>query len=101
MPTMNIFLPDSLKASIDEPLAGRGDRTSSKCRRGLIHKDQDRQRLPGLLLAGAESVTAGVVDAAHFEGWRVRVLHERRDGSRLLRTTVQASDGTGSAGSSG
>ena len=62
MPMMNISLPDSLKALIDEQVADRGDVTTSKY---------------------------------------MRMLDELRDGSRLLRTTVQASDGTGSAGSSG
>jgi antitoxin ParD1/3/4 len=70
---MNISLPDSLKAYVDEQVAGRGYGTSSEYMRELIRKDQDRQRLRALLLEGAESESAGVADATYFEGLRARV----------------------------
>ena len=73
MPTMNISLPDSLKAYVDEQVAGRGYGTSSEYLRELIRKDQDRQRLRALLLEGAESEPAGVADATYFEDLRARV----------------------------
>ncbi len=70
---MNISLPDSLKAYVDEQVAGRGFGTSSEYMRDLIRRDQDRRHLRGLLLDGANSEPAGVADAAYFEGLRKRV----------------------------
>ena len=73
MSTMNISLPDSLKTFVDEQVSQRGYGTSSEYVRELIRKDQERQRLRGLLLEGAASAPAGPADAAYFEGLRRRV----------------------------
>lgn len=73
MSTMNVTLPSSLKASVDEQVSERGYGTSSEYVREFIRKDQDRQRLRGLLLAGAASAPAEPSDAAYFEGLRDRV----------------------------
>jgi putative addiction module CopG family antidote len=54
--TMNISLPDSLKAFVEEQVAAKGYGTSSEYMRELIRKDQDRQHLRNLLLEGAQSV---------------------------------------------
>lgn len=70
---MNISLPGTLKAFVDEQVAGRGYGTSSEYVRDLIRGDQDRQRLRGLLLEGASSAPAGPVDAAYFDALRERV----------------------------
>ena len=78
MSTMNISLPDSLKAFVDEQVSQRGYGTSSEYMRDLIRKDQDRLRLRGLLLEGAASGQAAPVGSAYFEGLRHRV----RKGSR-------------------
>jgi antitoxin ParD1/3/4 len=72
MSTMNISLPDPLKAFVDEQVAGRGYGTSSEYVRELIRKDQDLQRLRGLLLEGAESRSAAPADAAYFDSLRRR-----------------------------
>jgi antitoxin ParD1/3/4 len=56
MSTMNISLPDALKTFVDEQVSQRGYGTSSEYVRELIRKDQDRQQLRGLLLAGASSL---------------------------------------------
>jgi antitoxin ParD1/3/4 len=77
MSTMNISLPDSLKAYVDEQVAGRGFGTSSEFMRDLIRRDQDRRHLRGLLLDGANSEPADVADAAYFEGLRKRVRKAR------------------------
>ena len=55
MRTMNVSLPDSLKSFVDEQVSACGYSTSSEYVRQLIRKDQDRQRLRGLLLEGAAS----------------------------------------------
>lgn len=72
MSTMNISLPDTLKAFVDEQVAGRGYGTSSEYVRELIRKDQDRQRLRRLLLDGAESTPGAPADEVYFEGLRAR-----------------------------
>ena len=55
---MNISLPEALKDFVDDQVSARGYSTSSEYVRELIRKDQDRQRLRGLLLAGAASPKA-------------------------------------------
>jgi antitoxin ParD1/3/4 len=82
MTTMNISLPDSLKDFVDEQVSQRGYGTSSEYVRELIRRDQDRQRLRGLLLAGAESPPAGVADADYFDAVRRRVKKVARSGTR-------------------
>lgn len=79
---MNISLPDTLKSFVDEQVTERGYGTSSEYVRELIRKDQDRQLLRGLLLAGAASAPAAPVDAAYFEGLRNRVRKGAKAGAR-------------------
>jgi len=73
MSTMNISLPDSLKAFVDQQVDRRRYGTSSEYVRELIRKDQDRQQLRELLLAGASSAPSVVVDTTYFDGLRARV----------------------------
>jgi len=73
MGTMNISLPDALKAFVDEQVAERGYGTTSEYVRELIRKDQERTRLRQLLLEGAASDPGRQADAAYFEGLRERV----------------------------
>ena len=78
---MNISLPDSLKSFVDEQVSERGYGTSSEYVRELIRKDQGRQRLRGLLLAGAASAPTGPAGAAYFEGLRDHVRKVTKTGS--------------------
>ncbi len=73
MTTMNISLPETLKTFVDGQVAERGYGTSSEYVRELIRKDQDRQNLRGLLLAGAASQPGKVVDVKYFDALRSRV----------------------------
>jgi antitoxin ParD1/3/4 len=73
MSTMNISLPEALKAFVDEQVQERGYGTSSEYVRELIRKEQDRQHLRGLLMAGAASAPTQPVDATFYEGLRARV----------------------------
>jgi antitoxin ParD1/3/4 len=73
MSTMNISLPESLKSFVDEQVAGRGFGTSSEYVRELIRKDQDRERLRGLLLKGANSKPSTPADSTYFASLRERV----------------------------
>ncbi len=72
MSTMNISLPDALKAYVDERVAQGGYGTSSEYVRELIRKDLDRTQLRALLLAGAASKPGAKADPAYFEGLRKR-----------------------------
>jgi len=70
---MNISLPESLKDFVDQQVGRRGFGTSSEYVRELIRRDQERQHLRGLLLAGAASAATGPANEAYFEGLRNRV----------------------------
>jgi len=74
---MNISLPDALKSFVDDQVNMRGYSTSSEYVRELIRKDQDRQHLRGLLIAGAESAPTVPVDGNYFESLRARVRNAR------------------------
>jgi antitoxin ParD1/3/4 len=67
---MNISLPDSLKALVEEQVSEHGYGTSSEYVRELIRKDQDRQRLRTVLLEGAESAPSDPADATYFDALR-------------------------------
>jgi antitoxin ParD1/3/4 len=73
MSTMNISLPDSLKAFVDEQVSQRGYGTSSEYVRELIRRDQDRLQLRNMLLAGASSASTAPVNETYFEGLREQV----------------------------
>lgn len=73
MSTMNISLPEALKSFVDEQVSQRGYGTSSEYLRELIRRDQDRQHLRGLLLAGAASPSVREASPDYFEGLRQRI----------------------------
>ena len=70
---MNISLPDSMKTFIDEQVAEKGYGTSSEYVRDLIRREQDREKLRGLLIEGLESGPGQVADASYFGGLRERI----------------------------
>ena len=72
MSTMNVSLPEALKEFVENQVSARGYSTSSEYVRELIRKDQDRQRLRGLLLEGAVSPQAVTADADYFNELRSR-----------------------------
>ncbi len=74
---MNISLPETLKAFVDEQVSQRGYGTSSEYVRELIRKDQDRQQLRGLMLAGAASAPTAPADSNYFDSLRTRVRNAR------------------------
>ncbi|NTV76275.1 MAG: type II toxin-antitoxin system ParD family antitoxin [Holophaga sp.] len=73
MATMNISLPDPLKAFVDQQVDQGTYGTSSEYVRDLIRKDQERTHLRNLLLEGAASAPGPVADAAFFEELRARI----------------------------
>lgn len=70
MSTMNISLPETMKAFVDEQVERRGYGTSSEYVRELIRKDQDTEQMRALLLKGANSPIVGVMDDAWFDSLR-------------------------------
>lgn len=78
MNTMNISLPASMKAFVDEQVAGRGYGSCSAYIRELIRRDLDRQHLRSMLLEGGESEPSATADAAYFDKLRARI--RRRSG---------------------
>lgn len=71
MSIMNVSLPDAPKAFAGEQVTRRGyDSGSSEYVRELIQRDQVRQRLQALLLAGAASPVGLVANAAWFGALR-------------------------------
>lgn len=81
MSTMNISLPEALKAFVDDQVTRRGYGTSSEYVRELIRRDQDQTRLRELLLVGAESAPGPTANATYFDGLRKHVKSGTR-GSR-------------------
>ena len=75
---MNVSLPEALKDFVEDQVSARGYSTSSEYVRELIRKDQDRQRLRGLLLEGAASSQAATADADYFDQLRDRVREAGR-----------------------
>jgi antitoxin ParD1/3/4 len=96
MGTMNISLPDSMKNFIDEQVAEKGYGTSSEYVRDLIRREQDREKLRGLLIEGLESGPGHVADAAYFDGLRERIRQRAtgpakvKAGATLRRRTKAA-----------
>jgi len=74
---MNISLPDALKAFVDRQVSQRDYGTSSEYVRELIRKDQERQQLRDLLLAGAASAPTVPADSRYFDALRERVRNTR------------------------
>ncbi len=72
MSTMNISLPETLKSFVAQQVSTRGYSSSREYVRELIRKDQDRQRLLGLLLEGAASPPTVSADADYFGRLRDR-----------------------------
>ena len=73
MATMNISLPEQLKSFVDEQVERRGYGTSSEYVRDLIRRDEERERLRGLRLAGAGSPVGEPAGPEYFDGLRRRV----------------------------
>ena len=70
---MNVPLPDELKSFVDERIDRSGYGSTSEYVRDLIRRDQDRERLRGLLLDGATSGSGPVADDDYFESLRDRI----------------------------
>jgi antitoxin ParD1/3/4 len=77
MSTMNVSLPDELRAFVDEQVTDGRYGSTSEYVRELIQRDQDRQRVRTVLLDGAASAPGPVADDAYFAGLRSRSRRDR------------------------
>lgn len=66
MATMNISLPDDLKAFVDAQVAEHAYGSSSEYLRELIRKQRDIEKLRGMLLEGANSGPGELVTGDTF-----------------------------------
>ena len=73
MGTMNISLPDTMKAYVDQRVSQDGYSTSSEYVRELIRRDKDRSQLRAMMLVGLESPVTGEADAVYFQSLRKQV----------------------------
>ena len=78
MATMNISLPDNLKAYVDTLVQTEGYGTSSEYMRELIRQDQDKRQFKAHLLVGMQSGVEGARDAGFFADLRQRVVTRKR-----------------------
>lgn len=83
MDTMNVSLPDSLKAFVEEQVDRHGYGNSAEYVRELIQREQDRSRLRDLLIAGASSPPGAPVDQHSFEILRRSVRDAGAERSRI------------------
>lgn len=73
MSTMNVSLPDELKAYVDDQVGAGGYGSTSEYVRDLIRRDKDRQQLRRALLDGAASAPGPIADSSYFEAVRGRI----------------------------
>ena len=78
MTTMNISLPDSMKAYVDQRVSQEGYGTSSEYVRELIRRDKDRSQLRAMMLNGMDSAVTGQADAAYFQSLRQRAEQRKK-----------------------
>jgi antitoxin ParD1/3/4 len=78
---MNISLPDSLKAFVDEQVEKRGYGTSSEYVRELIRKEQDAQYMRVLLTKSARFPVVGLMNKEWFDSLRGRARGRPADAS--------------------
>jgi antitoxin ParD1/3/4 len=76
MSTMNVSLPDELRAFVDAQVEEGRYGSTSEYVRELIRRDQDRLRLRSLLLEGAASAFGPIADSGYFADLRSRARSE-------------------------
>jgi antitoxin ParD1/3/4 len=73
MSTMNVSLPEELRAYVDAQVEHGRYGSTSEYVRELIRRDQDRHKLRALLEEGVRSAPGPVADDAYFARLRNRV----------------------------
>jgi len=79
MSTMNISLPEELRAFVNSQVSEGAYTSSSEYIRELLRKEKDRTRLREMLLEGAASpLSENVWNADYFEKLRQRITAEKK-----------------------
>lgn len=78
MATMNISLPDDLKAFVDAQVAEHAYGSSSEYLRELIRKQRDVEKLRGLLMDGINSGPPIPMEADFFDKLREKARARAR-----------------------
>lgn len=79
MSTMNISLPEELRAFVNSQVSEGAYTSSSEYIRELLRKEKDRTRLREMLLEGAASpLSENVWNAEYFEKLRQRITAEKK-----------------------
>ncbi len=73
MSTMNISLPEGLKAFVDAQVGARGYGSASEYVRDLIRRDADIQKFRSLIEEGLASGPGVEADEAFFEELRAEI----------------------------
>ncbi len=81
MGTMNISLPDDLKAFVDHQLQAQGYGTSSEYMRELIRRDRERMQFRDYLLEGVAAKPVGRLDGDYFTKLRKQVKASGKRGA--------------------
>ncbi len=76
MGTMNVSIPDDLKAFVDTQVSEGNYGSTSAYVRDLIRRDHDRRQLRAALIEGARSPLTTTADAAYFASLRSRAHTE-------------------------
>lgn len=80
--TMNISLPDDLRAFVDEQVHERAFGSTSEYMRDLIRKQRDMEKLRSLLLEGAASPVEGDFDDHYFDQLRGKIRSRSQSGGK-------------------
>lgn len=78
MSTMNISLPEELKAFVDHRIKAEAYGSSSEYVRELIRRDRDREQFRQYLLDGVKAKPVGRMDAAYFADLRKNLKPQRK-----------------------
>jgi len=73
MATMNISLPDNLKAFIDQQVNTNDYGSSSEYIRELVRRERDLERFRQLIHDGMQSPLVGEADDAYFDAMRAKI----------------------------
>jgi len=89
MTTMNISLPDEMKAFVDAQVADRRYGNASEYMRDLIRRDLAREQFRAAIFAGLESGPAVEWTPAHFDELRAEIAHAEAAGTRTPEVSAQ------------
>lgn len=97
MATMNISLPEEMKAFVDAQVAERSYGNASEYMRDLIRRDLAREQFRAVILAGLESGPSEEWTPEHFDALRAEIA--RAESAQMSPPAVPARRTAGEAAS--